>query len=113
MTRPPVSAAKLLHFAIAGVSPKAVKAAIGDQQHIADGIRLLCRLDRVVDLELTALVFSVGEQDHGLASYFFRELIVGGQIDRVVEHRPFGSWNCTAKVRLPLRGDRRNWTEGH
>ena len=81
---------ELLHFAIAGVSTETVKAAIGDQQHVADGIGLLRGFDRIIDLELAALIFSVGEQDHGFASDFLGELIVGGEIDRVVEYRSLG-----------------------
>src|SRR6185369_15855813 len=83
---------QLLHLAIAGVSAtaEAVEAAVCDQQHIADRVRLLRGLDRIGDLVFAALVLTVSEQDHGLASHFLGQFIVGCQIDGVVEHSAFG-----------------------
>ena len=89
MTRPPVSLGKFLHFAVTGISAESVEAAVGDQQHVADGIRLLCGFNGFRDLELAALIFPVRQQDHGLAPNFFRQLVVRGQVDRIVEHGAF------------------------
>ena len=39
-----------------------------------------------LNFELAAFIFAVGEQDHRLPSNFFRQHVVGGEIDGIVEH---------------------------
>ena len=76
------------HFGFAGVAAAepAIKSAIGAQQHVDDGVRFLRRFNRVPDLQLAAFVLAVGQQNHCLAPHFFRQHVVGGQINGVVEH---------------------------
>src|SRR5512146_1740252 len=50
--------AELLHLRVPVVAA-AVKAAVGDQDDVADGVSFLRRLDGVLDLELATLVLAV------------------------------------------------------
>src|SRR5712671_5198336 len=76
---------QLFHLEIAVKAAEAVEAAVGDEQHVADGIGLLRGFDGVLDLQTAALVFSVGEQDHRLAADFVAEFVVRGKIDGVIQ----------------------------
>src|SRR5215469_10723480 len=58
---------------------------VGDEDRIDDDVRLLRGLDGVLDLQLRALVLAVGKDDHDLAAGLRLQLVVGGQIDRVIE----------------------------
>ena len=53
---------ELLHLAIAGISSEAIETAIGNQQYVTDGVRLLGGFDGLGDLVLAALVFAVGKR---------------------------------------------------
>src|SRR5208283_5829761 len=64
---------------------------VGAEQHVDDAVRLLGGFDGVLNLQLAALVFAVGEQDHGFASDLLRQFVVRGQVDRIVKQCAFGS----------------------
>ena len=96
MTRPPVCFGQLLHVVVAAVAEAAVESAIGNQDHVADGVGLLRGFDGVLDPQAAALVFAVGKDDHCLASDFILQLLVSAEIDGVIQQR------------APRRG--RNWT---
>ena len=75
-----------------------VKAAIGAEQHIDDGIGFLRGFDGILDFQLAAFVLAVGEQDHRLPPHFFGQHVVRGKINRVVEHCAGGvvNWDRAA-----------------
>src|SRR5271154_4172250 len=77
---------QLLHIGNAGVATETIrKSAIRDEQNVADGVSLLRSFDGIFDLEPTALIFSVGKQDHRLPANFVAEFIVRCEIDRVIK----------------------------
>jgi len=90
---------EFLHFGIARVADPAIETAIGDEEDIDDGVGFLGSFNCVLVTELAAVVFAVGQDDHGLAANLVGELVVGGQVDRVVEQRAAGiagrNWAAT------------------
>src|SRR5271165_5428045 len=79
---------QLLHVAEAKALVPAT--AIGDEDDIAHGISLLRGLDGVADAQAAAFVLAVGEDDHGLATDFIFQLLVGGQVNRVIQRGTTG-----------------------
>ena len=76
---------QLVHLGVATITKAAIESAIGDQNHIANRVGLLCRLNRILDSQTAALVFTIGKDDHRLAAHFVLQLLVGSKINRVVE----------------------------
>ena len=78
---------EFFHLRVAGVTETTVESAVCNQNHIDDGVRFLCGLDRVADAQLTALIFPIRKKNHGFASDFVRELIVRREVHGVVKQR--------------------------
>ena len=70
-----------------GVHAPPVKAAIGNQQNINDGVGLLRGFDGALKLLHAALVFAIGKNDDGLAAGLLLQLLMRGTVDSVVEQR--------------------------
>src|SRR5581483_11651861 len=64
---------KLAHIAFAGVAKSAIESAIGAQEDVDDGVGFLRGFDGVLKLQTTAFILSVGQDDHGFATDFFRQ----------------------------------------
>ena len=73
------------------IAAEAVETAVGDEQHVADGVGFLGGFDGVLYLESAAFVFSVGKQDHRLAADFVAEFVVRGEIDGIIERGAAGT----------------------
>ncbi len=83
---------KALHVAIAGVghAEAAVEAAVGDEDDVDDGVGLLGSFGGGFEILLRALVAAIGEEDEDLAASLLTELVVGGEVDGVVEQGAAG-----------------------
>ena len=68
----------------------AVGSGVGDEDDVDDGVGLLSGLGGGLEGLLRALVAAVGEQDEDLAAGFLAELVVGGEVDGVVEQGALG-----------------------
>jgi len=86
------------------IAHAAVEAAVGDEQHVADGVGFLGGFDGIFDFEAATFVFSVGEQDHRLASDFVAEFVVRREIDGVIERG--AAWPGGAARNRTLRANR-------
>src|ERR1700733_6218470 len=73
-----------------GVNAPPVEAAIGDQQNVHDGIGFLRGFDRALQFLRAALIFAIGEKDDGLTPSLLLQLVMRGQINRVIEESAFG-----------------------
>src|SRR5208282_2043465 len=76
---------EFFHRGIAAIAHAAIETAVRDEQHVADGIGLLRRFDGIFDLEAAAFIFSIGEQDHRLASNFVAEFVMGSEIHGIIK----------------------------
>src|ERR1700760_493678 len=76
-----------LHVGVAVVAhaEAAVEAAVGDEDDVDDGVGLLGGFGGGFEVFLRALVAAVGEHDEDLAAGLLAELVVGGEVDGVVE----------------------------
>ena len=84
-----------LHIACAGVGEvdaeaSAVEAAVGEEDDVDDGVGLLCCFSGGLEGLLRALVAAVGEEDEDLAACLLAELVVGCEVDGVVEEGAAG-----------------------
>src|SRR5580704_10251394 len=96
---------KLLHLGIARVEQRsAVESAVGDEQHVANYVCLLGGFNRVFNLEAAPLVFTVGQKNHRFAADFMAQLVVRGEINRVIKRRAARSGGGTRN--RALRADR-------
>jgi len=64
--------------------------AVGDEDHIDDGVGFLCGFGGGLEGFLRALVAAVGEKDDDLASSFDTKLVMRGEVDGVEEQRTAG-----------------------
>ena len=83
---------ELLHLAVATEShaQAGVKAAVGDEDDVDDGVGLLGSLGSSLQGFLRALFATVGEHDEDLATSFLAEFVMGSKVDGVVEKCAFG-----------------------
>src|SRR6201989_3313563 len=81
-----------LHGGVAVVAhaEAAVKAAVGDEDDVDDGVGLLGGFGGGFEVFLRALVAAVGEHDEDLAAGLLAELVVGGEVAGVVEEGAAG-----------------------
>src|SRR5258708_1366670 len=81
-----------LHVAFAAVAhaESAVEAAVGDEDDVDDGVGLLGGFRGRLEGLLRALVAAVGKEDEDLAAGLLVELVVGGEVDSVVEEGAAG-----------------------
>ena len=78
---------KLLHLAVAGVAEAhaGIEAAVGDQDHVDNGVGLLRGLGGGFECLFRALLAAVGQHDDDFAAGFGAQLVVRGEIDGVIK----------------------------
>src|ERR1019366_6588521 len=80
---------EFFHVALAVVAHpgRKIPAPVGTQQYVDDRIRLLRRFNRVLNFQPAAFILTIGEQNHRLPPYLFRQHVMRGQVHSVIKHR--------------------------
>jgi len=92
---------QLVHGPVPAIIQNAVDAGIGYQQHVHDGIGLLCGFHCRVKLLLTAVVSALCDQNERLAPRLVVQRFIRRKINRIIQERAArtaNGWNRRVRI---------------